>query len=166
MVFKPQHVTWSHTLTWQLSVSLLFPPERSFCLCWREASERHYDCSGLASHCRLPWRHRAETWEDKEYRNYRHDAGSCSAETGHCAANSVGRYNGFPFSFLVPVWVLFFCFSFFLWQNDVWYPINLAPCLCVCCFLRGLQRIELLTPWTWTRSRKDSKQPCRSFNHR
>lgn len=48
----------------------------------------------------------------------------------------------------------------------LWNDVNLASRLCVCCFLRGLQRIELLTTWTWTRSRKDSKQPCRSFNHR
>lgn len=150
MLFKPRHVTWSHTSTWQLSVSLLFPLQRCFCLCWREANERLYDCAGLESHCRGPRRHRAETWEDKEYRNYRRDAGSRCAETGHCPANSVGRYNGFPFSFLVPVWVLFFFFSFSFFGRQIsmrrillvaeWRvtPHQLSTvCLCVCFAFSG-----------------------------
>ncbi len=36
----------------------------------------------------------------------------------------------------------------------------------LCARFLEVPRIKLLTPWIWTRSRKDSKQPCQSFNPR
>lgn len=109
---------------------------------------------------------------------------SCSAETGHFGSyqhiNSVRgaeQLDCCPWCPFLSVHYLLqsvsvLCSVLFIWGGDSWvcgvmYKLTYWKVyFFVCVWFSEVRRIKLLTPWIWTHSRKDSKQPCQSFNPR
>lgn len=116
---------------------------------------------------------------DKEYQIHRHDVGSSSAETRHSGSNqhSIVWYWTTERTVVQLIWGYYVL----LWNGIVEFSVLkelMASILLVnvgsanqkfffvFVWFSEVQRIKLLTPWIWTRSHKDSKQPCQSFNPR
>lgn len=119
---------------------------------------------------------------DKGCQIHRHDVGSCPAETGHFGSDQLAKVwcwtteNSCPVDLMSLFYVLKYyrivLHSVLFFKVDTWVfcvmpNIELAyQNLYLCVWFSEVQRIKLLTPWIWTHSHRDSKQPCQSFNPR